>query len=246
MKQTHFGFSTVAWDQKQDKVNDVFAAVAKRYDIMNDLMSLGIQRIWKRQAVALMALHLGDQVLDLAGGTGDMTRLILPKIGAKGQVVLADINSDMLAVGKARLLDQGIFRQVSIAQVNAENLPYAENTFDHIMIAFGLRNVRDQMAALESMYQVLKPGGRLTVLEFSTPIFQALQYWYDLYSFSVLPWLGACVANDARSYQYLAESIRCHPNQETLLSMLSTAGFEDCRYANFSAGIVACHQGFKY
>lgn len=246
MKQTHFGFEQVAWDEKQAKVNAVFDSVASQYDIMNDVMSFGIHRLWKHKAIALMTLNQGDQVLDLAGGTGDMTSLMIPKLGEDGHVTLADINADMLRQGKARLLDQGYVGQYSIAQVNAEKLPYADNQFDRIIIAFGLRNVRDQMAALQSMQRVLKPGGSMTILEFSKPEFSFLQYWYDIYSFTALPWLGELIVGDAESYQYLAESIRRHPNQETLLSMMNHAGFEDSRYFNFTGGIVACHQGFKY
>lgn len=246
MKQTHFGFESVDWDKKQDKVNQVFDSVASRYDIMNDLMSLGIHRIWKRKAIALMKIRPHHQILDLAGGTGDLTQLMMPQLSPEGHITLADINADMLAVAKARCLDQGIFKQLSISQVNAEKLPYADNQFDRIVIAFGLRNVRDQMAALQSMQRVLRPGGSLTVLEFSKPTFVFLQYWYDLYSFSALPWLGEMFANDADSYRYLAESIRRHPDQDTLKTMLTTAGFEDSRYFNFTGGIVACHQGFKY
>lgn len=245
-KSTHFGYQQVAVEEKQGKVADVFHSVASKYDVMNDFMSLGIHRIWKRHTVHLSGVRKGQRVLDIAGGTGDLTAKFSDLVGETGEVVLADINSSMLAMGRSRLIDKGISGNVSYIQANAESLPFAENHFDCITIAFGLRNVTNIEAALRSMYRTLKPGGRLLVLEFSKPVAPGLKPLYDVYSFKVLPFLGELVANDRASYQYLAESIRMHPDQKTLQSMMETAGFERCEYFNLSGGIVAIHRGFKF
>ena len=242
---THFGYQEVPRREKARRVADVFDSVAARYDIMNDLMSLGVHRLWKRFAVELAAVRPGQRVLDLAGGSGDLAARFAPLVGAAGEVVLADINAHMLAQGRRRLVDRGIIGTVRYAQVNAECLPFPDNSFDCITIAFGLRNVTDKDAALRSMFRVLKPGGRALVLEFSKPVAPGLRPLYDLYSFKVLPLLGRFVARDAASYRYLAESIRMHPDQETLKNMMQQAGFERCDYHNLSGGIVALHRGYK-
>ena len=243
---THFGYETVKTSEKSNRVADVFHAVAQKYDVMNDLMSFGIHRLWKKTAIDLLSVQRHQWVLDIAGGTGDLTAKISEKIGSTGRVILSDINSSMLAVGKGRLLDRGIYKNVSLALADAEKLPFADNTFDRLIIGFGLRNVTDKDAALCSMYRVLKPGGRAVILEFSKPKLPGLQTIYDAYSFKILPWLGKTVLNDANSYQYLAESIRMHPDQETLKTMMQTAGFENCDIHNLSGGIVAVHRGYKY
>lgn len=245
-KTTHFGFEQVGWDEKMRRVGAVFDSVADKYDVMNDVMSLGIHRWWKRYAVELSGVRKGQRVLDLAGGTGDLAARLARMTGAQGEVVLADINASMLARGRARLLDQGVAGNVRFVQANAECLPFPDHHFDCITIAFGLRNVTDKDAALRSMYRVLKPGGRLLVLEFSRPAVPGLAPLYDIYSFKLLPLLGKLIANDADSYRYLAESIRVHPDQDTLRAMMQAAGFEDCDYHNLSGGIVALHRGFKY
>ena len=242
---THFGYQTVAKTEKAQKVAEVFHSVAAKYDIMNDVMSFGIHRLWKRFAIELSGVRPGQQVLDIAGGTGDLTRAFSREVGQGGKVVLADINDSMLKVGRDKLLDQGIAGNVEYVQANAECLPFAEHTFDLITIAFGLRNVTDKDAALASMYRVLKPGGRLLVLEFSKPVIEPLSKLYDFYSFTVLPAMGQLVAQDSASYRYLAESIRMHPNQETLKGMMQAVGFERCDYHNMTGGIVALHRGFK-
>jgi len=243
-EKTHFGYQSVPTDEKAGMVRGVFDSVASRYDIMNDLMSAGLHRLWKRYTVDQAALRPGNVVLDLAGGTGDLARAFCRKIGQEGHVVLADINAAMLQQGRARLVDAGVSGNLSIAQVDAQQLPFADNTFDCISIAFGLRNVTDQRAALASMYRALKIGGKVMILEFSSPN-KAIKPAYDLYSFKVLPALGKLVADDADSYQYLAESIRMHPDQETLKSMMEDVGFERCRYHNLAAGIVALHVGYR-
>lgn len=245
-QKTHFGYEEIDAAQKAQRVAGVFHSVAGKYDLMNDLMSLGIHRLWKRFAIDLLSVRPGQCVLDIAGGTGDLTKLISKKIGKTGKVILSDINSSMLSVGKNRLIDEGFFDNIDYAQANAEILPFADNTFDRIIIGFGLRNVTDKDAALRSMFRVLKPGGRALILEFSKPTLSPVKKIYDTYSFSVLPWLGKTVLNDPDSYQYLAESIRMHPDQETLKNMMQNAGFENCDFHNLSSGIVAVHRGYKF
>lgn len=243
---THFGYQKVAVGEKARKVADVFDSVAGKYDLMNDLMSLGVHRLWKRFAVGLSNVRAGERVLDLAGGTGDLTCRLLPLVGSTGWVVLSDINASMLAEGRRRLIDEGAVGNIAYVQADAEKLPFPDNSFDCITIAFGLRNVTYKEQALSAMYAVLKPGGRAVILEFSQPVAPGLKPAYDLYSFSVLPILGKLVVRDADSYRYLAESIRMHPNQETLLKMMETAGFERCQYFNLTGGIVAVHRGYKF
>ena len=245
-KTTHFGFDSVAWDEKEKKVGAVFKSVAKNYDLMNDLMSMGIHHLWKRFTIELSQVRSGQSVLDLAGGSGDLTRLLSKRVGPKGQVILADINAAMLAVGRDRLLDEGLFANIKFVQANAQTLPFLDNSFHCITIGFGLRNVTDKDEALRAMYRVCKPGGKLMVLEFSTPTLPGLKPIYDWYSFHVLPKIGQLFAQDASSYQYLAESIRMHPSQEGLKEMIERAGFEDCHYHNLSGGIVALHIAYKY
>ena len=241
---THFGYQNVPVDEKADRVRGVFDSVASRYDIMNDLMSGGMHRLWKRYTIQHANARPGDSVLDLAGGTGDLAREFAKAVGDRGHVVLADINAAMLEQGRRRLVDSGIGGNVTLAQVDAEDLPFAANSFDRVSIAFGLRNVTGKETALAEMHRVLKPGGKVLILEFSRPS-DALKPAYDLYSFKVLPLLGKLVANDSESYQYLAESIRMHPDQETLLGMMEDAGFERCRYNNLTGGVVALHTGYK-
>lgn len=243
---THFGFEQVSVNDKTNRVKEVFHSVAEKYDLMNDLMSLGIHRLWKHFAINLCAIKPGQTVLDLAGGTGDLTAKLSPLVGANGKVVLADINHAMLEVGRKRLLDKGIYSNIEISQANAEELPFADNSFDCIIIGFGLRNVTDKDKALRSMFSKLKPGGRAIILEFSHTKVPGLKTLYDAYSFKLLPKLGKAIANDEDSYRYLAESIRMHPDQETLKQMMQQAGFEDCDYHNLTGGIVALHRGFKY
>lgn len=243
---THFGYKTVEKAQKKSLVAGVFDSVAAKYDVMNDVMSMGIHRLWKRQTIDASAVRKGQRVLDLAGGTGDLTAKFSRIVGKEGQVVLADINDSMLKVGRDKLRDMGIVGNVDYVQANAEELPFPDNHFDLITIAFGLRNVTDKDKALRSMLRVLKPGGRLLVLEFSTPEHAALNKLYDFYSFNILPQMGGLIANDKESYQYLAESIRMHPNQETLKQMMQDAGFEQVTYQNMTGGIVALHRGFKF
>jgi demethylmenaquinone methyltransferase/2-methoxy-6-polyprenyl-1,4-benzoquinol methylase len=242
--KTHFGYKTVSADEKAGMVRGVFDSVASRYDVMNDLMSAGLHRLWKRYTIDQAAVRPGQTVLDLAGGTGDLAREFSRKVAKDGHVILADINAAMLRQGRSRLVDAGTSNNVTIAQVDAQNLPFEDSTFDCITMAFGLRNVTDKDAALASMFRVLKPGGKAMILEFSEPN-RAIKPAYDIYSFKVLPTLGKLVADDPDSYQYLAESIRMHPNQETLKSMMETAGFERCRYHNMAAGIVALHIGYR-
>jgi demethylmenaquinone methyltransferase/2-methoxy-6-polyprenyl-1,4-benzoquinol methylase len=242
-KTTHFGFQTVAEEEKAKKVAGVFTSVASKYDIMNDLMSVGLHRIWKRFAVGLANVHEGQRVLDIAGGSGDLSRLFLDKVGKNGQVILTDINNAMLRVGRDRLLDEG--KATPTAQCDAEHLPFPADYFDCVSVAFGLRNMTHKDAALAEMRRVLKPGGRLLVLEFSR-IWQPLTRAYDWYSFTVLPWLGSKFAGDADSYRYLAESIRMHPDQEQLKTLMEQAGLERVEYFNLSAGVVALHRAYKY
>ncbi|KAB8310687.1 MULTISPECIES: bifunctional demethylmenaquinone methyltransferase/2-methoxy-6-polyprenyl-1,4-benzoquinol methylase UbiE [Rahnella] len=243
---THFGFRTVAKDEKQEMVAEVFHSVAAKYDLMNDLMSFGIHRIWKRFTIDCSGVRQGQRVLDLAGGTGDLTAKFSRLVGEKGEVVLADINDSMLKMGREKLRNLGIVGNVNYVQANAEALPFPDNYFDCITISFGLRNVTEKEKALRSMFRVLKPGGRLLVLEFSKPVLKPLSKAYDTYSFHILPRIGELVAQDAESYRYLAESIRMHPDQETLKGMMADAGFENVTYHNLTGGIVALHRGFKF
>lgn len=243
---THFGFQSVAWDEKEKKVGEVFHSVAKNYDLMNDLMSMGIHRLWKHFTVELSRVRAGQVVLDLAGGSGDLSRLLCQKVGRTGHVILADINAAMLGVGRNRLLDEGLHNNVDFVQANAQCLPFADNSFHCITMGFGLRNVTDKEAALKSMFRVCKPGGKVMILEFSTPILPGLKPTYDWYSFNILPKVGQLFAQDAASYQYLAESIRMHPTQDELKDLIEKAGFEDCHYHNLSGGIVALHIAYKY
>lgn len=242
---THFGYKTVEKEQKEDLVAGVFHSVAAKYDVMNDLMSAGIHRIWKRFTIELSGVRSGHQVLDIAGGTGDLAAKFSKLVGPEGRVVLADINESMLRVGRDKLTDKGVIGNIEYTQANAECLPFPDNTFDCITIAFGLRNVTNKDAALRSMLRVLKPGGRLLVLEFSKPESEVLSRAYDAYSFKFLPFVGKLVANDEDSYRYLAESIRMHPDQETLKEMMEDAGFARCEFHNMTGGIVAVHKGLK-
>ena len=242
---THFGYQTVRKSEKQAKVAEVFTSVARKYDVMNDLMSFGIHRLWKRYAISLTGVRSGQHVLDIAGGTGDLAKVFSREVGRSGRVVLSDINEAMLEVGRTRLINAGC-NNVDFVLANAETLePFADNSFDLVTISFGLRNVTDKDKALAAMHRVLKPGGRLLVLEFSKPVFEPLSKAYDLYSFTALPIMGKLVAGDAESYQYLAESIRIHPDQATLKGMMENAGFVNCDYHNLTGGIVAVHRGFK-
>lgn len=242
---THFGFQTVAESEKAQRVADVFHSVAARYDLMNDLMSGGIHRLWKRFTIELSGVRPGNKVLDIAGGTGDLTRKFSKLVGPQGEVVLADINDSMLKVGRDRLLDLGVAGNVRFVQADAEALPFPDNHFDCITIAFGLRNVTHKDRAIASMLRVLKPGGRLLVLEFSKPGNKLLSKAYDQYSFRLLPLMGKLVTNDSESYRYLAESIRMHPDQETLKAMMVEAGFARVTYHNMTGGVVALHRGIK-
>jgi len=243
---TDFGFERVSPEDKTRRVRDVFDSVADRYDLMNDLMSAGAHRLWKRVTLALANLRPGQRALDLAGGSGDLAAGLARQVGARGLVVLADINASMLARGRDRLIDAGLTGSVQYVQANAERLPFPDGCFDCITIGFGLRNVTDKAAALASMHRALRPGGQLLVLEFSRPTLPGLAPLYDAYSFRVLPLLGRLVSGDEASYRYLAESIRMHPDQEQLLAMMRAAGLEGCRYHNLSGGIVAVHRGYKY
>ncbi|GAB5452271.1 MAG: bifunctional demethylmenaquinone methyltransferase/2-methoxy-6-polyprenyl-1,4-benzoquinol methylase UbiE [Halioglobus sp.] len=242
---THFGYKKVEKDSKASLVADVFHSVASRYDLMNDLMSGGIHRLWKRFTIELSAVRKGHAVLDIAGGTGDLAAQFADIVGAEGRVVLADINESMLQVGRDKLLDQGHAANIEFVQADAQYLPFPDDSFDCITIAFGLRNVTDKAIALRSMLRVLKPGGRLLVLEFSKPTSELLSRAYDAYSFNVIPRIGKLVTNDADSYQYLAESIRMHPDQESLKDMMEEAGFIQSEYHNMTGGIVALHKGIK-
>lgn len=242
---THFGFRNVNTSEKASKVAEVFHSVAHKYDIMNDLMSFGIHRLWKRLTIESSGIRPGHRVLDIAGGTGDLTMQFSKRVGPSGEVVLADINASMLDVGRNRLLDKGYGPNIQFVQANAECLPFPDNSFHCVSIAFGLRNVTDKDKALASMTRVLKPGGRLLILEFSKPTNKLVSEVYDKYSFTALPFMGKLITNDSDSYQYLAESIRMHPDQDTLKTMMETAGLCQCRYQNMSSGIVALHTGVK-
>jgi demethylmenaquinone methyltransferase/2-methoxy-6-polyprenyl-1,4-benzoquinol methylase len=241
---THFGFTTVPVRDKARRVKGVFDSVAERYDLMNDLMSGGLHRLWKRFTVDQAGVRAGHTVLDLAGGSGDLALAFSRRVGPGGYVVLADINAAMLSKGRARLVDAGVAGNLAVAQVDAERLPFGDRSFDCIAMAFGLRNVTDKASALQSMQRVLKPGGKALILEFSKPR-EAIKPAYDWYSFNVLPVLGKLVAKDEDSYRYLAESIRMHPGQEELLGMMEAAGFERCRYHDLAGGIVALHVGYR-
>ena len=243
--RTHFGYTEVGVDEKTARVRGVFDSVASRYDVMNDLMSLGIHRWWKRFAVFASAVRPGAKVLDLAAGTGDITKLLAKRVGDKGTVFCTDINANMLEQGRRRHTDEGIVGNVHYLQVNAENLPFPDGSLDAVTIAFGLRNVTHKDVALASIARVLKPGGQLAILEFSTVRPEFLKRLYDLYSFNVLPWLGERVASDGDSYRYLVESIRMHPDQDTLVDMMRTAGLDRCSYLNLSGGVVAMHRGYR-
>ena len=242
--KTHFGFTEVPVAEKQQRVAGVFTSVASKYDVMNDLMSFGVHRLWKRFVVDLAGVRAGEKVLDVAAGTGDLTREFAKAVGPKGLAILSDINAAMLGEGRARLADQGLL-QAPAVQLNAEKIPFADDSFDLITIGFGLRNVTDKDAALRSMTRALKPGGRLMVLEFSKPLLAPLAKLYDQYSFKLLPLMGRLVANDADSYRYLAESIRMHPDQATLKGMMERAGLSRVQVYNLTGGIVAVHRGYK-
>ena len=242
---TDFGYERVKTAEKAGRVREVFDSVAAQYDLMNDLMSGGLHRLWKRFTIELSAVRSGQTVLDIAGGTGDLAAKFSKLVGADGKVILADINAAMLSVGRDRLIDKGALSNIDVVQADAQFLPFEDNSIDCITIAFGLRNVTDKAKALRSMLRVLKPGGRVLVLEFSKPTSPLLSKVYDAYSFSALPAMGKLITDDADSYRYLAESIRKHPDQESLLEMVEDAGFIDCRYHNMTGGIVAVHRGIK-
>jgi demethylmenaquinone methyltransferase/2-methoxy-6-polyprenyl-1,4-benzoquinol methylase len=242
---THFGYQRILTDEKVKRVGAVFSSVASRYDLMNDVMSMGVHRLWKRYTVYLSGVHEGHHILDVAGGTGDIALLFAREVGSSGSITVCDINADMLQHGRDKFIDAGVLQGVDFVQGNAECLPFRKNNFNCISIAFGLRNVTDKMAAITSMYDKLKYGGRIIILEFSSVVIPLLKKLYDVYSFRLIPWFGKVVADDEASYQYLVESIRMHPDQEKLVSMLETAGFCKVDYLNLSGGIVAIHRGFK-
>lgn len=241
-----FGYQQIPKSEKVERVGQVFHSVATRYDLMNDLMSFGVHRIWKKIAIWHCQAKPGHQILDLAGGTGDLTKQLAKGVGHSGAVYLADINASMLAEGRKRLLDKGILDPVRYVQLNGESLPFGDNTLDCIIVGFGLRNMTDKSLALQEMARILKPGGRLIILEFSTPVSKGLQTLYDSYSFAVIPLLGKIFCNDPESYQYLVESIRNHPDQDTLKGMMLEAGFDKVHVQNLTGGIVAIHKGYKY
>lgn len=242
-KTTHFGFNTVAEDEKAGKVAEVFHSVAERYNLMNDLMSVGLHRLWKRFAIETSGVKNGDKVLDIAGGTGDLSALFLQKVGKSGEVWLTDINNSMLSIGRDRLIDEGT--PTPAAQCDAEKLPFPDNYFNCVSVAFGLRNMTHKDVALKEMLRVIKPGGIVIVLEFSK-IWEPLQPVYDTYSFKLLPTMGKAITDDAESYRYLAESIRMHPSQEELKEQIEQVGFERVEYFNLTMGIVALHRGYKF
>jgi len=244
-RHADFGFERVSEAEKDRRVAGVFDSVAARYDLMNDLMSFGLHRAWKRFAVAVCGLRPGMRVLDLAGGTGDLSALVYSEVGAGGRIVLADINSSMLVRGRERLLDRGMLPRVQVARADAERLPFLDRSFDCVIMAFGLRNVTRKEVALAAIFRTLRPGGRLVVLEFSTAAGRVLRACYDAYSFKLLPALGRLVAGDEGSYRYLAESIRMHPDQSMLREMFEAAGFERCTFFNLTSGVVAVHRGYR-
>lgn len=245
-EQIDFGYQTVDKDKKEEKVAEVFHSVASKYDVMNDVMSFGIHRLWKRTMIELTGARKGQKALDLAGGTGEIAMKVAKRVGDSGHVVLSDINSSMLEEGKKRVINSGFINNISFELINAEEIPFSDNTFDLVTISFGLRNVTDKLKALKEMQRVIKPGGRLVVMEFSKTNNPALTKLYDFYSFSALPFMGKIIANDEESYRYLAESIRMHPDQETMKSMMLEAGFDEVEYKNLTGGIVAIHRGFVY
>ncbi len=244
-KTTHFGYQQVPVEEKSNKVADVFHSVADKYDIMNDLMSGGVHRLWKKYTIEHSGAKRGDYILDLAGGTGDLAARFARIVGSGGKVILSDINESMLENGRKRLTDKGIVGNIDYVLADAQDLPFPDNYFNIVTMAFGLRNVTDKDAALQSIFRTLKPGGKLMVLEFSKPVLPGLNILYDQYSFKLLPLMGKLIANDADSYRYLAESIRMHPDQETLKSMMEAASFERVSYHNMTGGIVALHTGYK-
>lgn len=245
-KKTHFGFQEVDSNEKQGLVANVFHDVASKYDLMNDLMSLGLHRIWKSLTCYLADIKPDSQILDLAGGTGDLTKIFAKKLNQNGRIVLSDINNSMIAEGRDKLIDANLVNNIDYVQANAECLPFADNSFDLVTMAFGLRNVTNKSKALESIYRVLKPGGKLFVLEFSKPSSDIVKKAYDFYSFNILPKIGEVVTGKKQHYDYLVESIRMHPSQEDLKQMILDVGFDDCKYNNFHSGIVALHRGFKF
>jgi demethylmenaquinone methyltransferase / 2-methoxy-6-polyprenyl-1,4-benzoquinol methylase len=244
--KTYFGFEKVSPVEKTQKVADVFHSVATRYDLMNDVMSFGIHRLWKQIALELASIRPHYLVLDLAAGTGDLALKIAPLISQQGRLLVTDINDSMLNIARSRFIEKGLINNSYFLQVNAEKIPFADNTFDCITIGFGLRNITQKQIALQSMYRVLKPGGKLIILEFSKPTLPLLNLLYDFYSFNILPKLGKFITNDEKSYRYLAESIRMHPNQEALRQMMIDLGFENCTFQNLTGGIVAIHRGYKF
>lgn len=244
-KTTHFGYEEVNVEEKAGRVRAVFDSVANKYDLMNDLMSFGVHRLWKRHTIEVSGVRRGQRVLDLAAGTGDLSARFSGLVGPDGQVVFTDINAAMLEQGRERMLNEGRVGNLQYAQVDAQYLPFPDNYFDCVTIAFGLRNVTDKQKALDAIFRVVRPGGRMLVLEFSKPTLKPLEKIYDLYSFSLLPKIGKLVTNDEESYRYLAESIRMHPDQETLKGMMEHAGFERCDYFNETGGVVAIHRGYK-
>ncbi len=244
-KTTHFGYQQIPETEKVKRVQAVFDSVVDRYDLMNDLMSFGIHRFWKYETINLAAVQPGQRILDLAAGTGDLTKSFARRIGTTGQVVASDINAAMLKLGRNKLIDMGFASNIEYVQANAEALPFADEQFDCVTIGFGLRNITHKDKALKAMFRVLKSGGCALVLEFSRPIYAPLRFAYDLYSFQILPKIGRLITGDEASYQYLAESIRVHPDQESLKSLLEVAGFVNCDYTNLTGGIVAIHRGYK-